>query len=146
MKIYERWMHMPNLEKIITQQEIDDIIAMYQDNISLREIEKAVGHGRQAISKMLERLGIKTSKGNHYRKYFFDFDFFEKIDNELKAYWLGFLYADGCILPVNKYGEQEFKIALAKEDLEILEHFKEDLHSSYPIREDCSKNKKNSAH
>lgn len=25
-------------------------------------------------------------------------NFFEKIDNELKAYWLGFLYADGCVL------------------------------------------------
>lgn len=137
---------MPNLEKLITQEEIDNIITMYQNNISLREMEKITGHGRQAMSKMLERLGIKTSKGNHYRKYFFDFDFFEKIDNELKAYWLGFLYADGCILPVNKYGEQEFKLALAKEDLEILEHFKEDLHSTYPIREDRSKHEKDPSH
>jgi uncharacterized protein (DUF608 family) len=64
----------------------------------MREIEKQVPYGRASISRMLERLGIKNTSGNHYRKYFFDFDFFEKIDTEKKAYWLGFLYADGCIL------------------------------------------------
>lgn len=61
---------------------------------------------------MLERLGIKTTYGNHYRKYTFNFNFFEKIDNELKAYWLGFLYADGCIHKINKYGEQELSLTL----------------------------------
>ena len=30
-------------------------------------------------------------------KYYYNKDFFEKIDTEEKAYWLGFLYADGCI-------------------------------------------------
>lgn len=92
---------------------------------------------------MLESLGVKTTKGNHYRKYFFDFDFFEKIDTEEKAYWLGFMYADGCILPVNKYGEQAFKLQLAEQDKECLEFFKKDLNSSYPIREDRSHKIKN---
>jgi intein-encoded DNA endonuclease-like protein len=31
------------------------------------------------------------------RKYSINKDFFKKIDSEEKAYWLGFLYADGCI-------------------------------------------------
>ena len=114
---------------------------MYENNISLREIEKRTSHGRPAISKMLEELGIKNTKGNHYRKYFFDFNFFEKIDNELSAYWLGFMYADGCVLPKNKYGEQEFKIAISEKDLELLEKFKLDIKSSYPIRYDESAGK-----
>lgn len=124
------------LENIISKKEIEQIIKLYQENVSLREIEKIVHHGRAAISKMLERLGIKNVKGNHYRKYFFDFNFFEKIDNELKAYWLGFLYADGCILQRRDYGEQEFKIALGIKDEEILQKYKEDLKSTYPIRYD----------
>ena len=92
---------------------------MYQNNVSLREIEKNTHHGRVALTKMLERLNIKTTFGNHYRKYFFNFDFFEKIDNELKAYWLGFIYADGCILSQDPrgYGEQEFKISIGEKDL-----------------------------
>lgn len=136
---------MAKLEEMISQQELDEIINMYQTNISLREIERRTHHGRNAIAKMLERLNIKTTTGNHYRKYFFDFDFFEKIDNEFKAYWLGFMYADGCILKQDNrgYGEQEFKIQIAKQDLELLENFKKDIKSTYPIREDTSKNKKN---
>lgn len=93
---------------------------------------------------MLERLKIKTTVGNHYRKYFFDFDFFEKIDCELKAYWLGFIYADGCILSKNKTGEQDISIQIAKRDIELLEKFKTDIKSTYPIREDKSKNRQNS--
>ena len=124
------------LEQLLSEQEVAAIIEMYQNNLSLREIEKRTHHGRVALTKMLERLGIKTTKGNHYRKYFFDFDFFETINTELKAYWLGFLYADGCILPQDPrgYGEQEFKLQIAEQDLEILEHFKADLNSTYPIR------------
>ena len=86
-----------SLKNIINEQEYNDIVQMYQNNISLREIERITHHGRNAISKMLEEDGIKTTKGNHYRKYFFNENFFEKVDNELAAYWLGFLYADGSI-------------------------------------------------
>lgn len=31
------------------------------------------------------------------KRYVQDNSFFEKIDSERKSYWLGFLYADGCI-------------------------------------------------
>lgn len=136
---------MAKLEEMISEKELSEIIEMYNNNVSLREIEKITHHGRGALSRMLERLNIKTTKGNHYRKYFFDFNFFEKIDNEYKAYWLGFLYADGCILPQDPrgYGEQEFKIQIAEKDLELLEKFKEDIKSTYPIRRDDHHHLKN---
>ena len=128
----------------LTEEELKNIIDLYNNNVSLRQIEKITGHGRNAIAHMLEDLGIKTTKGNHYRYHTFNYDFFEKIDNELKAYWLGFLYADGCILSKGKYGEQDFQLTLAERDLEILEKYKKDLNSTYPIRYDYSKNQKNS--
>lgn len=136
---------MPKLIETLNQQQIDEIVQMYQNNVSLREIERRTPYGRPAIAKMLEELGVKTTSGNHYRKYFFNFDFFEKIDNELSAYWLGFMYADGCVLPVGKdgYGEQEFKIQIAEQDLELLEKFKDDIKSTYPIRYDKSDNRGN---
>lgn len=136
---YKEEFYMPKLIDTLTQNEINEIVQMYQNNVSLREIERRTSHGRPAISKLLEELGVKTTSGNHYRKYFFNFDFFEKIDNELSAYWLGFMYADGCVLPQNKYGEQEFKISINDTDLELLEKFKEDIKSTYPIRHDTSK-------
>ena len=46
---------------------------------------------------------------------------FEKIDTEEKAYWLGFLYADGCV------GSKEDKVelSLSEKDLHHIEKFKE---------------------
>lgn len=129
------------LEQILSKNELDQIITWYtEENVSLREIENRTGKSRAALSRMLERLNIKTTTGNHYRKYFFNFDFFETIDNELKAYWLGFLYADGCIESKDtlRYGEQSFKLALAERDIDVLEKLKYDLNSTYPIRYDNS--------
>ena len=37
-------------------------------------------------------------------KYYYNKDYFSVIDNSDKAYWLGFLYADGCI---NRYYRNE---------------------------------------
>ena len=49
------------------------------------------------------------------------------------------MYADGCVLSKRQYGEQEFKIQIKKDDEEIIQHFKQDLKSTYPIRYDNTK-------
>ena len=46
---------------------------------------------------------------------------FEKIDNEEKAYWLGFLYADGCV----GSNENKIELGLAEKDLKHIEKFKD---------------------
>lgn len=132
----------------IPKNDLDNIIDLYKNNTSLREIQRITGYNRQKVSKILSNLGIKTSVGNHYRKYFFDFDFFEKIDNQIKAYWLGFMYSDGCVLPLPKdnYGEQVFKLAIGEKDIDSIKQFKADMKSSYPIRRDYSRHLKNPNH
>ena len=46
--------------------------------------------------------------------------FFDVIDTEEKAYWLGFIYADGYISSIDKAG---FEIALKAEDSNHLHKF-----------------------
>lgn len=46
---------------------------------------------------------------------------FETIDTEEKAYWLGFLYADGCV--GNK--EAKIELGLAEKDLKHIEKFRD---------------------
>lgn len=41
------------------------------------------------------------------RKLNLNIDYFKSIDNEEKAYWLGFLMADGCICKTNKNGSYD---------------------------------------
>lgn len=116
------------------------IIEAYRNNMSLREIEKEFKVLRATVSKFLEEQNIKKIKGNHYRKYFHDFDFFENIDTEEKAYWLGFMFADGYIVNhENRYGEDSFGLTLAEDSLDSIEKFKKSLHATNPILYDNSK-------
>ena len=116
------------------------IIEAYKNNMSLSEIEKEFKVLRATVSKFLEEQNIKKIKGNHYRKYFHDFDFFENIDTEEKAYWLGFMFADGYIVNhENRYGEDSFGLTLAEDSLDSIEKFKKSLNATNPIRYDNSK-------
>ncbi len=49
------------------------------------------------LDRILFSKYIKNEYEYHRRKPMFDDTLFEKIDNSEKAYWLGFLYADGCV-------------------------------------------------
>lgn len=65
-------------------------------------------------------------------KYIQDDSYFEKVDNERKAYWLGFLYADGCISEKSK-NNKRIIIQLHPDDKYILEQLLKDINSNRPI-------------
>lgn len=123
--------------KQLPDATIQQIIEDYKSNVSLRQLEQKYNVGRVGISKYLTEIGVKTTVGNHYRKYFHDFNYFEVIDNEEKAYWLGFIFADGYIqsntTSKNSYGEDAIGISLAEEDSSHLEKFKTSINSTNPI-------------
>lgn len=60
-----------------------------------------------------------------------NYRFFKKIDNPIKAYWLGVLWGDG-----NNYrGKRDYQVVLEiqKRDREWLKTLKQDLEATYPI-------------
>lgn len=69
------------------------------------------------------------------RKYPFNEDFFSKIDSEEKAYWLGFIVADGCIrtIPI-----KSLAINLKGSDLEHLNMFQKSIERSAPLSRSVS--------
>lgn len=130
------------LDRLLSEEEKQNIIADYKNNVSLRSLEKKYHHTRRRLSTWLESIGVKTTKGNHYRKYFHDEDFFETIDTEEKAYWLGFMFADGYIVNnENKYGQDHFGISVAMDSLDVIEKFKASLKATNPILYDFSGNR-----
>lgn len=71
-------------------------------------------------------------------KYKYNKDYFSKIDTEDKAYWLGFLYADGSInrfYKNDKIRSMTLELGLAVQDREHLEKFKKCTESNIPIFE-----------
>lgn len=71
-------------------------------------------------------------------KYNYNKDYFSKINSSEKAYWLGFLYADGCICRYyknDKLKQMNLELSLNAVDLHHLEKFRDCLESNVPIHE-----------
>ena len=69
---------------------------MYKRGKSTIQISKELGFDRYRFSQYMKRQGVYVSERPH--KLLFSNNVFENIDTEEKAYWLGFLYADGCMI------------------------------------------------
>lgn len=85
---------------------------------SLEKISKEHHICAYKLGKALKEDGVIIVRNN--QKHTYNTDFFECIDTEEKAYWLGFLYADGY---VSKRTTME--LALAKVDEKHLEAFRD---------------------
>ena len=98
-----------------SEETIQEIIKLRASGKSVTEIGKILNLDRTAVSRNLKKLDIDTSRNTLIK------NIFHQIDTEEKAYWLGFLYADGY---VSKYNQIEVSLALKDEEhLEKLKKF-----------------------
>ena len=96
-------------------------IERYKAGASLEAAGEPDGLSAAAVLMYMEEYGIPTRSAEEaHRKYPINEDFFDKIDTEEKAYFLGFLYADGCNQMANYWATV---ISLDIIDIEILYHF-----------------------
>lgn len=95
-------------------------------DISLTQMGNREKVDRRTLSKHFKELGIEIINKQNRSK--FNEHIFDSIDTEEKAYWLGFIFADGTInsSPIREgvksiYG---FELSLGIKDLKHLEKFK----------------------
>lgn len=120
----------PNYNEIIfSENEEKNIIDLYQNkNMSTVKIGKKYECSHKKIAKVLEAYNIPRT-GISRRKYRINENFFDKIDNQDKAYILGFLYADGC----NYKPKQTVSMSLQEEDFDILEKIRVCMGNEHPL-------------
>lgn len=112
--------------------KVDEIILKYNQKVPVSQMAKEYDVTISAIYKLLKNNNVATrNPSDEARKYVVDEDFFEVIDTEHKAYWLGFLYADGYVSSTRP----DIKIQLQRRDRYILEEFVADLNSTYPVKD-----------
>lgn len=131
--IYRGNKHASNFSKEKLERN-KKIISLYKAGFSFSQIAKRMNISSSGVKLILKTFNIDIrpqhmkghSKGTtKNRKYFFNLDFFSRIDTEEKAYWLGFLYADGY---VNYNGL--INISLQERDKGHLEKFKKSIQAN----------------
>ena len=81
-------------------------------DISLTKMAERESTSRQTLAKYFKKLGVEIVNKQNVTK--FNENVFDSIDTEEKAYWLGFLYADGFI--TSKYNKIGLTLALKDKD------------------------------
>lgn len=126
----------------ITQHQIDETIRLYSElNMSQEQVSKIVKLAIGTVRKILKSNDIHIKQQKEWlTKYYVNSNYFDEIDTPNKAYFLGFMYADGN---VSKTGNT-IQIALQSRDKHILEHMKVELGcEDHPLYLD-ERSKKNS--
>lgn len=125
--------------KLSTENELE-VISMKNNSIPNIEIIDKFNISLSTIYNIVKRNGKEKKTPN--KKYHVDDTFFENINNEEKAYWLGFLYADGYVR-MHKKRSGELRLKLKIDDKSHIENFKNSLKSTHIIKDFVSKVKIN---
>ncbi len=105
----------------------DWIVREYQDGKSIPKMEKELNCSQTAIETILRKNNVEPRERTFYKKYSVNTHFFDQIDTEEKAYWLGFITADGNVWDNN------LQIGLGRKDRGHLEKFLKSIGSNIPI-------------
>ena len=126
----------PKQKLYYNEKWLRDTLALY--NGSILEISKKYGYKEDTLREWCYRFGIDST--TRKRLYCVNEEYFKNIDTEHKAYWLGFLMADGFVRKdCNAWG-----ICLNSKDKYILEQLKHDIHYSGNISDTKYDNKEQS--
>ena len=113
--------------KKLINKAVEEYITTSIEDRSLTQISKKYHIDRHTIAKELNKRGIEILTTNI--KFKFNDTVFDSIDTEEKAYWLGFIFADGCI----QSNDRRFSMSLSEKDIEHLQKFKNFINTKNAI-------------
>lgn len=117
------------MHKKTSQETIDLFIKEYLEGDSIVVISKKYNTSSQTVWKYILKAGINRPMSISATKHSLNKHYFDEIDTEYKAYFLGLLFGDGS----NDYGVKNNRVTISmlEEDaLEVLTVFKKELNLS----------------
>lgn len=120
--------------KDLTKEQLIDYL---RSGLSREQIAEKFNVGSWMIYKKAKEFNIDIrSTKKEYNKNF-NVHVFDEINTEEKAYWLGFLYADGCVYNTKPPLGRQYKVSLAlkSEDIDHIRKFKRFLED---VRDDSA--------
>lgn len=122
--------------KLVPRSTIIEAAKYYSENeISIINCAKKFKIGKNTLYDYLKENNLIKNDKNYQKDITYDKNFFDSIDNEEKAYWLGFIMADGYTKLGKNNNPAQMTIEIGKKDIEILNAFKKSIKSNHIIRE-----------
>jgi hypothetical protein len=121
------------MKNLLNIEDEKRIVEMRKEGISPKIIMDLFDIKKHHYYNIINRNGVQRKVPN--KKYTQNDNYFSKIDNPNKAYWLGFIFADGYIR------EYQLSIGLASKDREHLFRFLIDIGSNSEIKDKVIKKK-----
>lgn len=118
---------------IATEDTKRRIIERYLAGDTVKEAVRGSGYSYRTLVDWLKKAGIQARRRTDYRRYDLDSRYFLTIDTEIKAYWLGFIAADGNV------SGTALVVGLAAKDEVHLYKLKSALSASHPVYRQQSK-------
>ena len=118
----------PKKEKPLYQNK-EWLIQMLADHKNAMGIARVSGYNEYTINQWIRKFDLKNEYDNQ-KHYLLDENYFEIIDTEHKAYWLGFLMADGWM----RIDQNVFGICLKSSDAYMIESFCNDINYNGKIK------------
>ena len=106
---------------------IEELKKDYLAGDSLTKLQAKHGIERHALARNLRAAGVTIVQNN--QKHSYNLNLFSNIDNELSAYWLGFLYADGSL----GMKRPQIEVTLKSSDAKHIEKLRDLLCITLPI-------------
>lgn len=117
-------------KKILTQEQEEVILQNYH-NCTAKELAEKFNVSQSKITQIWRQHGLIGKENRVYKinnqKYF---NIITSVD---QAYFLGFIGSDGCVYHSNYNKQDILRISIQKEDVKILELFKQCLETDKPI-------------
>jgi hypothetical protein len=124
-----------------TNEQVDRMVELFEQKINLVKIGEEFGISAPVVKVQLLLRGCNVKQ----RRYEITEGYFKTIDSEEKAYWLGFLAADGCIRRrVNEVGKTRgdgIYLKLAVLDESHMERFRDSICPDAQIHHRTNKTK-----
>ena len=113
----------------------DRIMEKYHNNERVEDIAIELQCSRYMLYQKFNEWNISRrnkikAKPRSNAIYTINYEYFKKIDTEHKAYWYGFLLADGYV------NERELSLCVKNTDIDIIQIFAEDIETDVPIKYD----------
>ena len=117
----------------VSEDKKKDICYKYlKENWTIKLLTEKYALSRFVIKKILQENQIPIKRHTKRNRLFMKEDYFEKIDTEAKAYFLGLLFTDGNVF-IGKKEINQIALELTVRDVEILEKLKTELNTNNKI-------------